>query len=217
MQRQEINIPLPCSCKVGEKWLYSRTYSRITRKQPARLGLLLSIYSRSPMPHSPTHARPRSLGLLFSCGYGHSTSNCQIQSRFICKHVMQRQEINIPLPCSCKVGEKWLYSRTYSGITRKQPARLGLILSIYSRSPMPHSPTHARPRSLGLLCSCGYGHSTMHPKNYAALHSLLNFCFGYSVCVGYRSRNLPYHWGTLHWRRIVPVCANQPRMLWVNG
>ena len=52
---------------------------------------------------------------------------CQILSRFIGKHVMQRQEINILLPCSCKVGEKWLCSRTYSGITRNRPARLGLL------------------------------------------------------------------------------------------
>ena len=52
---------------------------------------------------------------------------CQIQRRFICKHVMQRQEINISLPCSCKVGEKWLCSHTYSGITRNWSARLGLL------------------------------------------------------------------------------------------
>ena len=52
---------------------------------------------------------------------------CQIQSRFICEHVMQRQEINISLPCSCKVGEKWLCRRTYSGITRNRPARPGLL------------------------------------------------------------------------------------------
>ena len=52
---------------------------------------------------------------------------CQIQSRFICKHVMQRQEINISLPLSCKVGENLLCSRTYSGITRNRPARLGLL------------------------------------------------------------------------------------------
>ena len=52
---------------------------------------------------------------------------CQIQSRFICKGVMQRQEKTFSLPCSCKVGGKWLCSRTYSGITRNRPARLGLL------------------------------------------------------------------------------------------
>ena len=45
----------------------------------------------------------------------------------VCKHVMQRQDLNNSLPCSCKVGEKWLCSRTYSGITRNWPARLGLL------------------------------------------------------------------------------------------
>ena len=52
---------------------------------------------------------------------------CRIQSRFICKGVMQRQEKTFFLPCSCKVGGKWLCSRTYSGITRNRPARLGLL------------------------------------------------------------------------------------------
>ena len=56
---------------------------------------------------------------------------CQIQSRFICKHVMQRQEKIILLPCSCKVGEKLLCSRTYSGITRNRPARLGLLCLVH--------------------------------------------------------------------------------------
>ena len=31
------------------------------------------------------------------------------------------------LRCSSKVGGKWLCSRTYSGITRNRPARLGLL------------------------------------------------------------------------------------------
>ena len=39
-----------------------------------------------------------------------------------------------------------------------EAGKTGTPFSIYSRRPMPHSPTHARPRSLGLLCSCALNH-----------------------------------------------------------
>ena len=35
--------------------------------------------------------------------------------------------MNISLPCSCKVGENWLCTHTYSGITRNRPAGPGVL------------------------------------------------------------------------------------------
>ena len=68
MQRQEINISLACSCKVGEKWLCSRIYSRITRNRPAWLGLLdLFIVGGQCHAHSCMSPESWVVVLLWSC------------------------------------------------------------------------------------------------------------------------------------------------------